>query len=124
MKVNLYFESWEELKRVNMAELPDDIIPGHFWVERDGKIIDPRLTPCRRKKYYKEASPELQQEAIKKYINSNRAYFKKEIHAIMADDPDGIFYPIYGMCHFNAYAEHILYGGRICYGESDFIKSK
>jgi hypothetical protein len=114
-------------------ELP--CVDGHFWIERDGKIIDPffpkydaivSINGCdKNKQVWVEASPEIQREAIAEYT----AYYRQEteigedkpfseaVERILALSKLMNAPPIRAYnCFMNAMIEYNLRGGRLVFG--------
>ena len=107
------------------------IIKGHFWVVRDGKIIDPyfplydeikkehKLTGNR---IYKLASKQRRREMKKEFITPKMEWiteWKNDDHPNRPLNWEKCLndFPEARSCAFNAVMEKILRGGQICYGD-------
>lgn len=111
---------------------------GHFWVERDGKIIDPDFTEyiqickirnCNPKdKKYLPASPMIQSVFIKQFTKVMNSCEGKEctleeigssLHKASIQF-FGNYQPRYGMCFQNAVIEISKNGGNLVFGSLGF----
>jgi hypothetical protein len=92
---------------------------GHFWVVKDGEIIDPdfekekevkMLQRCEGGKVYLEASPEVQKDILKMVNDINNFDMCGKFLL------KGGFCPGYGQCIFNAMLLKAKFGGKIVFG--------
>jgi hypothetical protein len=107
------------------------IIDAHFWIERDGKIIDPdypdhqyviQANKCTNKKMYKEAPPSTQEKAIKMYEEYFELVAGKDWLKLMASSAEGRGH--YNQCVQVAILERHLRGGRLVFGSMGWEKKK
>jgi hypothetical protein len=87
---------------------------GHYWVERNGKIIDidfpeyqliKAMKGCKGKCQYKEAPIDVQKVFIKSIKTEELE------NGMKRNIP-----PSFNRCQYNAYMEQKLHGGRIVFG--------
>lgn len=127
------------------------MIDGHFWVERDGEIIDPtfskddeyirRINRTTTKKAYHEA-PELVQKILITMMEKTASFELKklklmeglgsaivniqELNKPMTEEEmtEAIknYIPRFNCCNTNAYTEAKLRGGRIVFGSQGWVK--
>jgi hypothetical protein len=113
-----------------MSLSPPIQIDGHFWVERDGVIIDPHfelydkiieIRKCTTKVAHKEAPKSTQDKMIKMY----EEYFQK----MRGDDWKTVFARVFATpkpnnCVQNAIAEVTNNGGRLVFGSLGWEQKK
>jgi len=112
-----------------MTELSNTPIDGHFWVEKDGKVIDPYFIEYDYlKKYHNGTSitylpaPELIQKVmngkIEKLILKHFTNYELFLNRVKFMFPKLQF----GFCQINAHINHNKYGGKIVFGSWGFVK--
>lgn len=104
------------------------IIKGHFWIVRDGKIIDPHFKEyddikkfwnCEGRPQYRLESKEVRRKVKNQFIKE-----KKKILKLIVDNPDKTDWEtlcdtgvVFGRCAWNVIYEQYLRGGQIAYGD-------
>lgn len=102
-------------------------ITGHFWIVRDGKIIDwdfPEFQEvrdfhkCKNKAKYRLENKDIRRKMKKEHIIPNRANIMK-IKEENGEDWQKLLndFPQPYRCGFNVIMEQILNGGQIAYGD-------
>lgn len=111
-----------------MVGLNLPMIDGHFWVVRDGKIIDSefpeyamirQIRNCSDEQVYLESNPIIQQVLIQKHIDVFDKFLNintieeiaKKLSEWLEDEPS-----IFRHCFFNSLMEIAKNGGRLVFG--------
>jgi len=112
-----------------MTELGDTPIDGHFWVEKDGKIIDPYFKEYDYLKNYHNGTsitylpaPELIQNVmIKKLEKLILKHFTN--YNLFLNRINFVFPKLqFGFCQINTHINYNKYGGKIVFGSLGIIK--
>lgn len=97
-------------------------IDGHYWVEKDGKIIDidfpeykfiKAMNGCKGKCQYKEAPMDVQKAFIKSIKTEELE------NGMKLNIP-----PRFNQCQYNAYRAQKLHGGRLVFGSMGWKMKK
>jgi hypothetical protein len=110
---------------IDFMEFPT--IDAHFWVERDGKIIDPEFSKddafirsfnntTKEKKYHE--APEIVQKVFCAILTKHMSIFDaKELVDLCKT-----YTPAFAQCHLNAFIEWKKNGGRLVFGSQGYVK--
>jgi len=113
----------------NRAKLSGACIDGHFWVEKDDKIIDYTLTTVPQNKrfnicgaviYYKPAPEITQKLAIDYMYKRNESFYNVKRDTEMFKELINIRDYKYGMCVYNVLKLLNENGGKIVFGSVGF----
>jgi hypothetical protein len=127
----------EHCYKYGIFYLTNPCIDAHFWVERNGEIIDPhfenqfsyiqKVWKCNDTKCYLEASDEIQEAVINHFKKCVMKQFKVRKWEKAVDILKTVFEtvgykPTFGECWKNVLLEVIVNGGTIKFGSMGFEK--
>lgn len=118
-----------EMRRVGMlmGSLPK-VMCGHFWIVRDGEIIDPRFKEHEHIQRVNGTTDQVcripASEAVQKIMIATHL---KKVQEHIGDNAGAFFArvmgrPSFGQCFFNCLMEQHLRGGEIVFGSMGWVR--